>query len=507
MEPSCRYSLTDTFCNHEGISPIIVTNMTPKSALSTTPLNRKRTASLVNAEEAANNLSQKLATRTKTMRPFIKPKRSKPSTPRAGDVTITPVPKTPPSQDVSPQTPDSTPIERPTKLRKLADEVVAPVSKNVDSGTVEESLIASVPKRKRAFSKIDTSKLTPTQSEVPNTEFTFKAPDDNDSPIKADKASAKTETSSATSLLANIFSPALNFLRKVQTGETLRSLFHDEKIPETNLPPSECMSYELNEGIPTFADNQTNLDEPSQYCLDAPVNISTPHTMDPMDEESDFEEEEFNPYQFMATIPPPPAEALQRPSMLPRKTRSSPKITLVLDLDETLVHCTVADMENPDVRFPVRFQGIVQEVHGRLRPHALEFLERASEHFEIAIFTASQKAYADRLLNLMDPKRSYIKYRLFRDSCVYVEGNYIKDLRVLGRDLAKTIIVDNSPIAFSYQITNGVPIKSWYDDPDDTELLQVLEFLQTLVDVEDVRPLIDKQFQLTKLVQDSTPFP
>ncbi|ORX94378.1 hypothetical protein K493DRAFT_30928 [Basidiobolus meristosporus CBS 931.73] len=267
------------------------------------------------------------------------------------------------------------------------------------------------------------------------------------------------------------------------------------------------MSYELNEGIPTFADNQTNIDEPSQYCLDAPMSISGHQVLDPMDEESEYEEEEFNPYQFMASIPPPPPEALQRPSILPKKTRSSPNITLVLDLDETLVHCSVSEMDNPDVRFPVRFQGIVQEVRGRLRPYAVEFLKRASEHFEIAIFTASQKAYADRLLNLIDPKRSYIKYRLFRDSCVYVEGNYIKDLRVLGRDLAKTIIVDNSPIAFSYQITNGVPIKSWYDDPDDTELIQVLEFLQTLVDVEDVRPLIDKQFQMTKLVQDSAPFP
>jgi Dullard-like phosphatase family protein len=111
----------------------------------------------------------------------------------------------------------------------------------------------------------------------------------------------------------------------------------------------------------------------------------------------------------------------------------------------TLVHSSLKPSEDVDFTFTVNFKSEEYIVYVRCRPHLKEFLERVSGLFEIIIFTASQSIYADQILNVLDPKRKIFRHRVFRESCVKVEGNYLKDLTVLGRDLAHVMIIDNSP--------------------------------------------------------------
>jgi CTD small phosphatase-like protein 2 len=92
---------------------------------------------------------------------------------------------------------------------------------------------------------------------------------------------------------------------------------------------------------------------------------------------------------------------------------------------------------------------------------------------------------------------------MFRESCLAVEGNFLKDLHVVGRDMRKMVLVDNSPHAFGYQIDNGIPIESWFDDPEDAELLKLERFLSTLHPCKDVRSAVRSEFETFRKVQDS----
>lgn len=186
---------------------------------------------------------------------------------------------------------------------------------------------------------------------------------------------------------------------------------------------------------------------------------------------------------------------------LPRK--KTDKKTLILDLDETLVHCSTDPMDNPDQTFTVKFNEVFYHVYAKCRPHLQEFIETVSQWYEIIIFTASQEVYANKIIDIIDTK-GLITHRLFRKDCIDIDGNFVKDLESLGRNLSETVIVDNSPQTFGYQLTNGVPIVSWFDCEEDNELMKLISLLDRLRKVSDFRELLAKEFQLESIVNKLT---
>uniref|UniRef100_A0A8C1D3F9 CTD (carboxy-terminal domain, RNA polymerase II, polypeptide A) small phosphatase-like a n=2 Tax=Cyprinus carpio TaxID=7962 RepID=A0A8C1D3F9_CYPCA len=119
------------------------------------------------------------------------------------------------------------------------------------------------------------------------------------------------------------------------------------------------------------------------------------------------------------------------------------------------------------------------------RPHVDEFLQKLGELFECVLFTASLAKYADPVADLLD-RWGVFRARLFRESCVFHRGNYVKDLSRLGRELNKVIIVDNSPASYIFHPENAVPVQSWFDDMTDTELLDLLPLFEGLSKETDV---------------------
>ena len=112
-----------------------------------------------------------------------------------------------------------------------------------------------------------------------------------------------------------------------------------------------------------------------------------------------------------------------------------------------------------------------------------------TQYYEIVVFTAGLKDYADWILNDFD-KAGYITSRLYRDHTRFRNGIYVKDLSRLGRNLQKTIIIDNLQENFMAQPDNGIHIRGWYTDMGDKELDKLTPFLKSLVtrQVQDIRP-------------------
>ena len=155
------------------------------------------------------------------------------------------------------------------------------------------------------------------------------------------------------------------------------------------------------------------------------------------------------------------------------------KKCLILDLDETLVHSSFKYLRSADFVIPVEIENQVHHVYVIKRPGVDEFLRKVGQWYEVVVFTASVAKYGDPLLNKLDIHEA-VHHRLFRNLCYSYQGNFIKNLSQMGRPLAESIIIDNSPASYIFHRVHSVPISSWFSDTHDNELLDLLPLLKDL---------------------------
>ena len=155
----------------------------------------------------------------------------------------------------------------------------------------------------------------------------------------------------------------------------------------------------------------------------------------------------------------------------------------------------------------IRFKDNCNEYHKIgifVRKGVQKFLTILNNYYNIGIFTASEKEYADAIIRYLDPNKNIIKFCLYRNNCINVNDLInIKYLRIIKDiDLKKIVLIDNNMYSFSAELSNGVLINSFYGDKNDDELFNVLEYLIEFISpAKDVREINEKFFGFKRIAE------
>lgn len=155
------------------------------------------------------------------------------------------------------------------------------------------------------------------------------------------------------------------------------------------------------------------------------------------------------------------------------------KPTIVVDLDDTLVHVTPVvpyDLENGN------FFTIVinrRKFYVQMRPYLQNFLDNLSRFYNICVFTASEQKYANKIIDKILPNVNKC-YRFFRDSCINMCGYFVKDLDIIDCPLHKTLLIDDTAGSALKNPKNLVRIKPWNGEKDDDVLKHLIVILEKI---------------------------
>ncbi|GMH35696.1 hypothetical protein BSKO_03564 [Bryopsis sp. KO-2023] len=191
-------------------------------------------------------------------------------------------------------------------------------------------------------------------------------------------------------------------------------------------------------------------------------------------------------------------------------TAEEKPLTVVLDLDGTLIMAKPSKELPADIREDINLgllssskamcvDGDQETEHTVvIRPGVIKFLEKVSAFAEVVVFTAGVQSYAEPLLDCLDPNNKIFSRRLFRHSTVKTKyQEYVKDLSMLGRDLKKTVLLDDRPFSGLLQPYNVIPCGAFIGDTRDHQLmLCYMPLLEHLCHVPDVRNVLKEIFRM-----------
>lgn len=229
------------------------------------------------------------------------------------------------------------------------------------------------------------------------------------------------------------------------------------------------------------------------------------------------------------------------PSSVPLSPQNglNEKKTLVLDLDETLIHSlfrtSVGYGQGHMIEVKLLNNHTLTLLSVLKRPYCHEFLDAVSQWYNLVVYTASVQSYADPVIDWLEKDRKYFSRRFYRQHCSFHSPaatpnnepvaplwtptqvadpqpaaaagedlgvsaappgrppktfGYVKDLGQVEANLANVLIIDNSPIEFKNHVSNAIEIETWINDPSDTCLLSLIPMLSALRFTTDVRTVL-----------------
>jgi Dullard-like phosphatase family protein len=191
--------------------------------------------------------------------------------------------------------------------------------------------------------------------------------------------------------------------------------------------------------------------------------------------------------------------------LIPYPNPAREKLTVVLGMDHTLVDATLLDPTRDYTDF--KFDAVVYAENTTcrfgiyFRPMLNAFLKHCAKHFHVVLFTSAEQTYARPVMDVIDPN-GYIKQRYYRDSCILTNGILTNPIQHLGRPMSRIVHINNSDICMMTAPDNGIHISPFVGDTADSAIRQVMNILDHVDHLDDVRPFLIKTYQIrTRLVE------